>query len=102
MRYKAPYSKYGIQHFADADVGDDVYYSVDITNALIDPLATIDSVTWAGDGLTLTDDYRVDNIAYCKILSPTAGTFTITITVNSTYNGKSETDVTKIKLAVYS
>lgn len=89
-----PYTYEGNLYFADANVGDRVYYSVDITNAMIDSAGTIDSVTWTlASGITSEDEYTTSTIAYCKINSPSIGTYKITITVDSSYNGKSATDV---------
>jgi len=102
MRMYKPYTSKDGQHFADADVGDNVYYSVDVTNVLLHPSAVVDNVSWVlPTGLESEDTYIEDNIAYCKIKCKQSGTFSIKIGVTSRYNTKSATDVSVVFLTVY-
>ena len=100
------YSQYistdGKQHFADVDVGDDAYYSVDLNNVIINPDATIESVEWdIPAGITSSDFYLLGKEYYNKLKTDVAGTFKIPITVSSSFGGKEITELSNVYLTVF-
>ena len=75
--------------FPDAEVDDSIYYSIDVSSALADPTATIDSVLWIlPNEITGTDPYMESSVSKIKLTFTSAGTFTIKIKVTSTYATK--------------
>ena len=100
-QYASYTSDEGNLHFADADVGDEVYYSVALDNVIINTDATIDSVVWdLPTELVSTDFYLLDKDHYNKIQTDIPGIYEISITVISSYSGKEIIEVSNVYLRV--
>lgn len=100
-QYASYTSDEGNLHFADGDVGDDVYYSVALDNVIINTDATIDSVDWdLPAGVSSTDFYLLGKTHYNKLKTDIAGLYKIPITVTSSYSGKTSVELSNVYLRV--
>ena len=91
-------------HWADASVGDDLYYYISFTAWLAnenDSLAPSVPVAWTlPSGVTSSDDYLTGSVAYIKLATPTAGTYEVTCTLSSIEGAKTQTKTQVMKLKV--
>lgn len=89
-------------HFPDANIGDDLYYAIDISPWLTEEADTLTSVTWSyPKGLTSSDNFLVGMEATIKVATNTVGSFRLTCKIESTENGKTQTNAIPMMLRVY-
>lgn len=89
-------------HFPDANVGDDLYYAIDVAQWLSAEQDVLTSVSWAYPaGVTSSDNFLVGSEATIKVLTNTVGSFRLSCKITSVENGKSQTNVIPMMLRVY-
>ena len=89
-------------HFPDANVGDDLYYAIDISPWLTEEQDTLTSVAWVyPSGVTSSDQFLVGSEATIKVSTNTVGTFRLTCKITSIENGKTQTNAIPMMLRVY-
>jgi hypothetical protein len=91
-------------HWPDADKGDNLFYSIDISCFLEEEKDILVNVTWeVPDGLFTesADQFVESNLATIKLHSPSHGSFVIKCTIDTVDNGRQQTNVIPMILTVY-
>ena len=101
MTRKFNYNDVDGNHWPDADVGDDLYYSVDFSCWLDQEFDVLLEAVWLiPDGLTSTDEYTQDKSAVIKLKSLRRGSFKCVCTLKSQNFDKIQSNVIPMILKV--
>ena len=96
------YTDLGGDHFPDASVGDNLYYTIDLSCWLQNENDTISAVTWElPDGLSSDDAFLQGNLAKIKIHSERAGNYRLKCIVSVYESTKTQDKVVPMMLKVY-
>ncbi len=99
---KYPYKAIDGDHWPDSDLGDDLFYGIDLNPWLNNEEDTLSSVSWdIPKGLSSTEDIVTNNTANIKISSDTIGSFTIKCTIETIESLHTQINVIPMILKVY-
>lgn len=85
-------------HWPDAVLGDELYYSIEFANYLSSENDTLVSVAWVlDDNLTSTDAFNSGSEAYIKLKPSKRGTFKAVCNISLTETGVDGVDRTQTK-----
>lgn len=106
MQRKFGYSEIDGNHWPDADVGDDLYYSIDFNCWLETEAEASSTVEWIiPEGITSSDQYVEAETAFIQLATNKRGTFKIickVTSVDSGDTGKEQTNTVPMMLKVFS
>ena len=102
MRKNYYYKDIDGDHFPDATVGDELYYSILYSCWLNNEGDSLESVSWTvPDGLTLLEDTIEGGEVKAKIRSDRVGSFKIVCTLNTIEDTQTQTKNVPMILKVY-
>jgi hypothetical protein len=89
-------------HFPDANVGDDLFYAIDISQWLSAEHDTLTSVAWVyPSGVTSSEQFLVGNEATIKVATNKTGSFKLICKITTVENGKTQINAIPMMLRVY-
>lgn len=90
------------EHFPDASVGDELYYSILFSCWLTNEGDTLEGVTWTvSDGLTVLDEAIQGGEVKAKIRCERAGSFRVLCTLDTIEDAQTQTKNVPMILKVY-
>lgn len=90
------------QHWPDANAGDNLYYSIDLSCWINSENELIKSAEWImPEGVTSEQNFITENISHVKIDTPTIGSFKIRCKLITTEFGLDQTNIICMILQVY-
>ena len=93
---------HGRNHWADADAGDNLYYSIDFDAWITQEGDTLSSVSWSlPPGVSSSDSYELGNKAFIKIKTPISGEYKIICMIETVDSGRTQTNTVPIWIKVY-
>lgn len=99
---KFPYKNIDGNHWPDADVGDDLYYALDLTCWLNSENDTIVGMRWeVPEGIEITNSFVLDNQANIKLKTDNIGVFKILGYLTSSELGFEQINAIPTMLKVY-
>ena len=85
-------------HWPDAVLGDELYYSIEFSEYLASENDTLVSVSWVlDDGITSTDEFNSGSEAFIKLKPSQRGTFKATCNIQLTETGADDVERTQTK-----
>lgn len=89
-------------HWPDANVGDNLFYSIDFNCWLHEESETITSVNWIiPEGVESEQDLVTDNIGHVKIETPNIGSYKIVCELGTTELGLDQVNAIPMIIKVY-
>jgi len=102
MIKKYSYKDIDGNHWPDANVGDDMFYSINYAQWGISEGDTFTSVNWVlPTGVTSSDASQEYGQVIIKIATPTTGTYKIICELTTEEDGKEQTNIIPMLIKVY-
>lgn len=97
-----PYKDIDGNHWPDAPLGSDLFYSIDYSTWIVEEGDVLVSATWElPSGVTGTEAHEASGQAYIKIKAEERGSHHIKCTLTTTENGYNQNKVVNMVLKVY-